>query len=485
MPEKNNSGFEDMSLPKNNEVTAEELQGTEEKDESVKITVEQTNVIEKIEIPQEYYDMKAEEEQRKIAEAEAKRVADEQKALEMSQMNLEGSKIMFQAIINLVVYLALLIAMQKVNVMVIYLIPTYMLIISFICAIKDKEKNNQPIGSLFGGILIAIGAFLISMFKEDLSDLLFYYVIAGASIGILGMIISNVITNIVIKKNEIKAVATIGIFIFIASLYGIIFYLSKYQPDIFYKYLTNNPSTVVAETEKEFIIKTLKNRYNETFTCDDGKRIQNIQQKTPTSLRTCKDSKGQEFEVTSIAYNENEVLYVVEDNYINKLLLDGFKEKIQAQLDTITTSTTDIALYPKKGCAFVGDCHDCDEYVEIYSEENDLENMYDYSTKLNLTKQIKMDSKEFVNEYEFKYIIEVSGKFGTLQSSNYEAIINNIINELNKSGLKNKYGFEILIENELAYNKVVYKVIGSATGDEFADYNIIDLNASSKSYKKQ
>lgn len=484
MPENNNDNFQDLNLPKKTEVNPEELEKTIETEE-VSIKVEGANN-EKIVIPQEYYEKLDEEKAEK--EAKEKEI---QEAKEITAVNMEESKKMFSlAIVNLVIYTILIYSMIKVSEYIIYVIPAYMIVMSAINAVKDKTNSNQTISSLIGGIIGATFAYFGSLIIEAKEDTLIYYTFALAVCGILGMITSGVITYAIAEKEKVKALGTIGIIIYIGLLFGTPFGLSKYYSQPYYKYVFGKQAEIKAVTEKDFIEKQLKARYGLDFTCDDGKRINNITQKTPTSQRNCtlvnktksaannRDTTESKDAITviSIAYNETEVLYIVEDNYMDKVILDDFTSSLTERLNSVTSANTDIAFYPKTGCLFVGDCHDCDEYTKAYKRENDKEYMYQFSKELNFEKYLNMKGIDFINEYEFKYIIEVSGKFGGLQTSNYEGIVEKIIEELEQTGMKNNYGFEIIIKNSEAYNKPVYKVIGEPTNDKsFTDYNIEEV----------
>ncbi len=466
MPENNNNNFEELNLPKKNETTPENLEQQNEQD-MLKIKVEENKQI--IEIPQSYYDQK-----QAVIDAKAEAEKQEQMNKEISRKNAkEASKIIKLALINALIYVVLIITMRKINPLIIYLIPIYMIVSSIILAIKDKKETNQPISTLLGCFAASGIAFLISTKNEEI----LYYTFAFAICGIIGMITSNIMTFLITDKENVKALSKIGVFIYIITLFAIPFTLDYKFHEAYHKYVFGIQAEVKAETEQEFIEKTLKSRYNLTFTCDEkGKSIRNVVQKTPTDTRTCKSSDGTEIKVTSIAYKESEIQYIVQDNYIAVTKLNDYTTKLQTRIDSQTGGKTDIAFYPSEGCSFFGVCHDCDEYTENYKELNDINNQYKYSTELNLEKEINMDTTDFINSKKFKIIVELSGQFSSLQSSNYEELTTKVISELESSNLKNNYGFEIIIKDSTSYNKEVYKVVGkSSTDGSFKDYEIEEV----------
>ena len=414
-----------------------------------------------IEIPQEYYDkINKEQVERQRLEEEKQRQMEINKVSSGETKNLLGL-----SIINALIIFALLFAMSRFSEYIIFGLVAYILIGSFTMGKKYKKDSNFPSSILVGGIIVAIITFIASILDEANMDMWTQYAIVSGASAIIGVVTSSIITWMIYDKGNIKALQTIGVLLYFGLLIGGTYYLYNKYPEQFYKYVFMRESDVVATTEREFVEKTLKNRYNNSFTCNDGKRIMNTLGYL-TIRHACTDDNDKEIVVDSIAYNESEILYVVQDNYMDVLLLNDFKEKIVDNLSSITGGSVSISLYPHKGCSFVGDCSDCDEYMAIYKEENDIKNQYNYSTTLNLENYKSMNDVNFVNEYEFKYIIDVSGRFGGLTDDAYASLVSKVLDKLNQESLKNTYGYEVTIKNSTEYNKVLYKVKGTTNENQ-------------------
>ena len=103
------------------------------------------------------------------------------------------------------------------------------------------------------------------------------------------------------------------------------------------------------------------------------------------------------------------------------------------------------------------------------------------STKLNFTKDLKKSPLEYINGNKFKYVINISGQFNNI-STNYESIIENVLNSLNSLEYKNNYGYIISIYNidtaVLETKQLVYKVIGDTNSEKtFKDPKIQNISS--------
>lgn len=420
-----------------------------------------------IEIPQEYYDKLAKEEQEKI---ESEKLAEE-KIIEKNRIKSENNKIFGLILLNAILIFALLYLTLNISEFFILAIPSYMILLSIFHAIKYKTKSDVPISIMVGGIVVGVITFILSMVKTDQIDLWTYYAVASAITGFIGLITTNIITKIIGDNKNIKALQTIGYLIYFASLIGLPIYFYKNYPEEFYKIIFQKQTEVVAETEKEFVLKTLKNRYNVEFTCDAEKERHQIDQnKRKIVERECTDNLGNSAIIQSIVYNESKNEYIVTDNYIDILYLNKVKEKISTDLASINNSDVNISLYPEKNCTFVGDCVNCEEYYNTYDQEINIDNQYKNSTHLNMTKYLNYSEKDFINNYNFKFIIDITGAFPE-ETTDYNLVIDNTLKAINNLGYKNNYGYIITLNNNVSnggfqLEKTVYKVKGNTTDDK-------------------
>ncbi len=458
----NNDNNNIFDLPKENNNLPETNNPNNFQDEIPEQLDEQPQNI--IEIPQSYYDKIAQEKiERENAEA---KLQEEQK--EQREASVAMQKILGMSLLNSIAIFGLLYATLNVDIKLFLGIPIIIILLSIFCAIKDKEASTYPQTILVGGIFCAVIAFLISMIKEDQADLYMYYSLATAIIGFIGMITSNMITKLITDYKNLKALPKLGYILFFIAIIAIPLYFEKNYHEEFYRILLHTQVEVKAETEEEFITKTIKNRYNINFTCD-AKSIKNyvneksIRQKVRNN---CSDDKGRKFSITSMAYNEGLNQYVVKDNYLDVLFLDDIKAKMIEKIKIATNAKdVSVSLYPKENCFFYGDCADCDEYYDRYAIENDIKEQYKKSSSLNFEKYISSNPNTFLNDHEFKYIINVKGSYGTEDFAN---VIDNTLNTLNDLGYKNSYGFIINIYRSIGagsdtYNHLSYKVKGDAT----------------------
>lgn len=435
-----------------------------------------------IEIPQEYYDKLAEEQQAK-RQAEIQKEAVRQESAELSN---SINKLLFFSVLNAIIIFASLYLTVNKTMYAFLAIPILIIIFSIISSLKNKKESQYSSSVMVGGITVAIITFIISVTKEQEMDLWNYYAMAGAAIGFIGLILSSIINKIIVSPKEITGLQGLGYIIFFIALIGGPIYLSLNYREEFYRLVFHTQVEVVAETESDFIIKTLKARYNTDFTCDE-KSIRNEfddTTKRKQTHRTCQDKNNNQIIVLSIAYNEGSKQYIVRDNYLDVLFLNSHKTLIS---DSITSTTgashTDIYLYPKENCLFYGDCKDCDSYWEEHSQIYNVDNQYKSSTKHNFSNFLNEDAKTFINSNEFTFIIEIKGSFN-LYNTDYSSIINNTLSKLNQLGYQNNYGYVISLYNEdsslsgFETSSLIYKVKGEASADKtFKDPITIDISA--------
>lgn len=421
-----------------------------------------------IEIPQAYYDkLKQEQLEKERIEKEKEEQIKREKELKNNNSSLLG-----KILLNMVVIFGSLYGAVNKNPYLLAIIPAYILILSIFFAVKKNKKSDFAISILLGGILLAILCFLVCLVNEDTADLWMYFTVASIASGFIGLITANVLTWFITERKNIKALQTMGFFLYFVLLVGIPYAVYKKFPEEFTKIVFRSQSEVKAETQQEFIEKTLKNRYGEKFTCNEGKNAflegSTIygNNKQLINLRTCTNEQGTEINVQTTEYDKAKVLYVVTDDYIEIRYLKTFKETLERNLKTQARANVSVRLYPETQCNFVGDCADCEAYY-AYRKELDSQKLYEYSSKLNLENYLKYtNATDFVNEYQFKYIINVIGSFGGIMSTEYDEIVDNILASLNDAGLKNTYGYEITLKNSNELNKIVYKVTGDTNEEK-------------------
>ena len=197
-----------------------------------------------IEIPQKYYDNLAKEQ----AEKEAAEHAYQQKHQESVAASNEFSIIVFLSTICAMLTFGALYAAINIKELIIFAIPTYIVLGSIIAAIKTKKENSFPVTILVGGMIVAVITFVLSMLQEDKMDMWTYYAIAGAVVGFLGLITANIITNIIVKRKEIKALQTVGYLLYFALLVAVPYYLYTNYRTEFYKFVFQKQTVVQAET---------------------------------------------------------------------------------------------------------------------------------------------------------------------------------------------------------------------------------------------
>lgn len=446
----NNNNFFD--LPKENNGTLNQP--------SIPVTPPQEPPVNQniIEIPQSYYD-KVEQEQKQKELDEAKRIEEQQVQREASK---EMQGIFLFALINAFIIFGFIYTTVHYSMWTFLGIPILIIVLSIYFAIKDKKNSNYPSSVMVGGIICAIVSFIISMINEEQADLYMYYTIATAAIGFLGFFTSSIVTKIITNFKEIKALESIGYILYFVALIGVPYYCANKYHEEFYRIVFRNQVEVQAETEEDFVKRTMKARYGIEYTCKNKKHYINEQSRKEIVREECKDQNGIVFDITSVAYNEGSVQYVVKDTYLDVIAINPIKEKLTNKIKSATqASSVTVSLYPEENCFFFADCAECDEYYENYQRENDINRQYQVSQSINFEKYLK-DSSKLLEDTNFKYVINVKGPFSP---GTYQQVVDNVIKALNDSGYENKYGFVINVYRTIsgggdAYNTLAYKVKG-------------------------
>lgn len=378
------------------------------------------------------------------------------------------------AIINALAIFGIIYGYLNINKLIIFALPAFIVVLTIIFAIKQKSKSAYPQGVLVGGILAAIASFGLSILYMEQSDLYMYYTIVSVATGVLGIILSSIITTLLTDIKNVKALKTIGYLIIIGAYVGVPFYLYKAYPEELFKYVFFEQIEVVAETEDEFILKTLKNRYGENFTCDVTKIKHAIDQKKQRmTIRPCTSANGTEITVQSFEYEPSLVQYTIIEDYLDKRYFNQLKEELETKVVQSTmASSVQISLYSSENCNLVADCVDCEDYLKNKNELNDRKNQYEASTKLNFQKDLTINAVDFANKGKYKYVITINGNYAGYQSAAFDDVINKTLTTLNSYGVKNTYGYEITIKSGQSlggnetYNTEVYKVKGEASEDK-------------------
>ena len=436
-----------------------------------------------IEIPQKYYDILEEERKQKEQQEQEKQVAHQAAAEIKGDLGKLGTLVL----LNAIVIFACLIGMVKIFEFLIFVIPAFIVVMSFVHATKEKDQSNYPLSILIGGMLVAVVTFVISMVNEENMDMWTHFAVVSAVSAFLGLIIANIITKLITRRNEVKALETLGYLLFFVALVAVPVFLNNKYPEAFHRILFQSITEVKAESEEEFVIKTLKNRYNLDFKCDEKAKSHQDFGNIIKKSRTCKAPDGKEVTVLSAAYNESKNQYIVYDNYTEVLFFKPLADKMAADIKKINEAKdVKIYFYPETGCFFVGDCADSDEYRENIEKEEDINNQYKTSSSLDLSKYMKNPNAiDFINDGKYKVIIKItiSGTLDVGTSAEHFETVDKILDYLNSSGLKNNYGFDILVQKYDAsfdYAQEELKVTGKATSDKTFKDQVVVKDANSK-----
>ncbi len=428
-----------------------------------------------IEIPQEYYDKLAAEK----AEKEKEALAQEQAKANAAEVKSFFGKTILLIIINAAAIFFLIRSYLTYNEKLIFLIPVYIIVMAVIQALISKKESLQPLSIMIGGMGVAVISFLLSAVDSKEVDMWSYYAIASAIVAFVGLILTSMITRVIADFKNVKALQSVGMIIFVIALVGVPYYLYQRNPEAAYRLIFQKKAEVKAETEDEYIIKTLNNRYNSKFVCDEESIKNYIDQKnrryntrscysedTLTSLsikeqdihNRMNDLKDYVITVTSITYNQSENQYIVQDDYMDVILLKNFENKVTDSIaQKLSAKKVILYLYPSENCSFIGACPPIDDYFKNKSKEEDPKNQFNNSSKLDLSKYTTMTDTDFVNEYKFKYVFTItSANFVT--EDTYQPAIDQVLAELDRLGLKNTSGYVIDLYNTSLDNQFPLKV---------------------------
>ncbi len=429
-----------------------------------------------IEIPQEYYDKIAAEQKAK-KEAEDKLIQDK---IETKKNSVESGKLISEIIVNLIIFIGLLFLTMKVTKYAIIGIPIYIVVAAIIGVMTNKKDSNSPVAIAAAGIGIAVVTFLLSGIQSSKMDFWTYFAIMGAIIGIAGGILSKIITTIMTDSKNIKGFQALGMILFFVIIIGGPILAYKKFPEKFYQVLFYDRTVIVAENEDDYLFKALTARYGEKFNCDESTKKYHINEHNQKlSEIMCSDKEKHEFVARAVSYNEGNKEYTVIDNYIDITLLKEPKEQISKGLVAdLNAKSATVLFYPKENCTFVGDCAPCDEYYKRYKTEVDVDNQYKVSKNLNLKQYLSMDSKEFINEYGFKFVITITSPYD--KDYSFTNDVNTVLKYLNSNGYKNKYGYIIVfmdLDPVSGTMSEVYKVTGKTNNENsFKEPKVVNGN---------
>lgn len=358
-------------------------------------------------------------------------------------------KVIPMIIINAIVIFALFYFTVNKNTLISAGVPIYIILGSIIFAILDKKKSEFPTSVVIGGMVSAVVCFVVSMLYEDQMDLWTYYTAACALTGIIGLMISNIVTNLLTNIKNIKALQTIGYLIVFALIFGGPYLAYQKWPTEFNQYIFYQQNEIVAETYEEYVTKTLKARYNVEFNCDfQNKSYHKTEKNEIMTTLTCKTSViDTPINIRTIPYNESKVRYTIIDDFLEQVYLKEIKTLISNKVKQSTGATSVITyLYPKDKCIFAGDCADCEDYYDNYSKINDPKNRYEISSSINVSKYMGLSTEDFItkfiNENEYKVILNIKGAYDK-DYTDFKTLQQKTLTGLNELKLKNTYGYEI------------------------------------------
>ena len=377
-------------------------------------------------------------------------------------------KVIPMIIINAIVIFALFYFTVNKNTLISAGIPIYILLGSIICAIIDKKKSEFPTSVVIGGMAAAVVCFVVSMLYEDQMDLWTYYTAACALTGIIGLMISNIITNLLTNIKNIKALQTIGYLIIFVLIFGGPYLAYQKWPTEFNQYIFYQQNEVVAETYEEYVTKTLKARYNVEFNCNfQNKSYHKTEKNEIMTTLTCQTSViDTPINIRTIPYNESKVQYTIIDDFLEQVYLKEIKTLISNKVKQSTGATSVITyLYPKDKCIFAGDCADCEDYYDNYSKINDPKNRYEISSSINVSKYMGLSTEDFItkfiNENEYKVILNIKGAYDK-DYTDFKTLQQKTLTGLNELKLKNTYGYEINFfdTSKTSFETKVHNTIG-------------------------
>ena len=418
---------------------------------------------EKIEIPQEYYD--------KLNKEKEERLQALAKKEEEHQATTQAGGTIFLIFLSFIVCGFLLYGMNNIDKLLIIGLPVYTILGSIVSGKTHKEDSKFGTSILISGMIGALICFILAMRDRNNSDITIYYAYAFFAVAFVGYVLSIVIIKLLFNK-DVKALGKIFFVLVIAAILGVPYYFYSNNKADFIEtvFLGKNGKEIVAESEKDYIERILKNRYGYGFTCEDKKKnyIDDLTHRR-LSIRRCNSDASINLEVMSLFYDEDKKLYIVRDSYLDDSYINPFREELQTELNNALGSTSvKVGFYPDNKCYFIGDC----DNNSNYEKEIELDNLYNYSSALKLQEYVGIDTVEFFNKYSFNYEIIVRGNYS--DAENFEDKTNIIIDYLEQKGIKNKKGFTIAFR-DIAIKSDVYKVSGKADSNgSFRNYQIVN-----------
>ena len=250
-----NEDFELPNLKKNEEETIEQP-----------VPNNENQVLEeKIEIPQEYYD--------KLNKEKEERLQALAKKEEEHQATTQAGGTIFLIFLSFIVCGFLLYGMNNIDKLLIIGLPVYTILGSIVSGKTHKEDSKFGTSILISGMIGALICFILAMRDRNNSDTTIYYAYAFFAVAFVGYVLSIVIIKLLFNK-DVKALGKIFFVLVIAAILGVPYYFYSNNKADFIEtvFLGKNGKEIVAESEKDYIERILKNRYGYGFTCEDKKK---------------------------------------------------------------------------------------------------------------------------------------------------------------------------------------------------------------------
>lgn len=420
-----------------------------------------------IEIPQEYYE--------KIRQEKAQQAQQEQDYFKEREENREANKkltaIVIETILNCAIALISFHIAYNQKDIAIFAIPIIAIIGTLVASLKNKKESTFHISVLIGGMVAAVISYVLCIAKEDTAEYWMHIAISCAVAAFASYVVCAMLHNLIANKEKNGAIAYVGFVVIVAAMIGVPYYFYQKNPEEIYKTIFMKTTEVKAETEEEFVLKTLKNRYGIDFECINDKVKVNVQNGRKIKQRTCylPSNKEVTFVVHNIVYNEFENKYIVTDNYLDILSLNDYRiERSQNIREMLNAQEVNFYLYPKENCTFIGDCAAVKEYYDNLETETNIDRQYQVSSSLNYEKYTTMNGIDIVNDIKPKVVISIVMKLEE-NTADFSGIIDKVLDYLNRSQINNANGYQITIynldENVTQTQKKVWEVTGTASQD--------------------
>ena len=432
-----------------------------------------------IEIPQEYYEKVRKEKQESAnQEINDQRLMEENREANKKLVNILVTAIFGCALVFGGLYLAF-----KVKDIAIFIIPIVAIIGTVISSVSAKKESAFHTSILVGGMIAAVIAYVLCVTHEQTADYWMHYAVSCAVAAFACYIVCAIIHTLITNRENVKALGMLAMVLFLVAIVAVPLYFYKKYPDEMYKAIFMKNTEVHAETEEEFITKTLKNRYGTDFKCSEDDIRVGVEDGRKHKHRFCypASSPSTEFVVENIYYKESDNLHIVLDNYMDVIKFDSFRSTLAQNIMTATGAKEVIVyMYPKANCRFIADCADCKEYFENREKEDDIDSLYKASSTLDYSKLVNKDALSIANEIEVKYVIQISGSFSA-EYTNLDEVVNRVLDYLNRAKVQNNYGYDITLyhlDTQLQQPKQkVYMVSGDASNDKtFKDPKVQKLS---------